>query len=119
MIVLTIHTITLSLDDIYKVNGPNWKADEALLTIQNGGLAGRMLQPQQRQYIVGNKETKEASIESYFWYDIYVSLDAVKGQFVDLRIYYKPFAPFLWLGGVLMALGGMLALLDRKTLYWC
>ena len=57
----------------------------------------------------------EAAIDWGFTRDLYVSLgEPVGGGDWALRIYYKPFVRWIWLGGVLMALGGILAVTDRR-----
>ena len=57
----------------------------------------------------------EASIDWGFTRDLYVSLgEAVGGGDWALRIYYKPYVRWIWLGAVLMALGGILAITDRR-----
>ena len=111
---LEISGITLSLDKIHEKKGPNWFALEAILTIKNGALSGEKLLPQKRKYVVGGRETTEAAIASYFFYDIYVALGERKKAGIDLRIYYKPFAPFLWFGSLLLVIGGICSIFDRK-----
>ena len=57
----------------------------------------------------------EASIDWGFTRDLYVSLgEPVGGGDWALRIYYKPYVRWIWFGGVLMALGGILAITDRR-----
>ena len=59
----------------------------------------------------------EAAIDSGFWRDLYVSLgDMVQASPPEwsVRVYYKPFVPWLWTGALLMTLGGLLAAIDRR-----
>jgi cytochrome c-type biogenesis protein CcmF len=57
----------------------------------------------------------EAAIDWGFTRDLYVSLgEPLENRAWALRIYYKPYVRWIWLGGVLMALGGILAVTDRR-----
>ena len=58
----------------------------------------------------------EAAINAGFLRDLYVSLGEPVGTDGDwaLRVYYKPFVRWIWLGAILMALGGLLAMADRR-----
>ena len=57
----------------------------------------------------------EAGIDAGFTRDIYVSLgEALGGGEWSLRLYYKPFVRWIWLGGILIAIGGLLAASDRR-----
>jgi cytochrome c-type biogenesis protein CcmF len=57
----------------------------------------------------------EAGIDAGFTRDIYVSLGETLGNGDwSLRLYYKPFVRWIWLGGILIAIGGLLAASDRR-----
>ena len=57
----------------------------------------------------------EAAIDVGFTRDVYVSLgEPLEGQAWAVRVYFKPFVDWIWGGCVLMALGGLLAMLDRR-----
>jgi len=79
------------------------------------------LWPEKRTYFASEKPMTEASIDWGFTRDLYVSLgEPLNGNGTGnggdwaLRIYYKPFVRWIWLGGLLMALGGLLAITDRR-----
>ena len=57
----------------------------------------------------------EAGIDSGFLRDVYVALgEQIDQESWGMRLYYKPFVQWIWLGAALMALGGLLAALDRR-----
>ena len=75
------------------------------------------MRPEKRLYKVQQMPMTEAAIDSGFWRDLYVSLGEPLNEAQtewSVRVYYKPFVPWLWAGGLLMALGGLLAALDRR-----
>ena len=73
-----------------------------------------ILKPEKRQYISGMPMT-EAAIDPSLYRDIYVALgESLEGNSWSLRIYYKPLVRCIWLGGILIALGALLAAFDRR-----
>jgi cytochrome c-type biogenesis protein CcmF len=75
----------------------------------------RTLYPQKRMYPVSGQTMTEAAIDTGITRDLYVSLgEPVEGEAWGVRVYHKPFVDWIWGGCVLMALGGFLALADRR-----
>jgi len=73
------------------------------------------LYPEKRFYQVQRMPMTEAAIDGGFTRDIYVALgEPLENGAWSARIYYKPFIRWIWLGGLLMALGGLLAVVDRR-----
>lgn len=73
-----------------------------------------ILNPEKRQYVSGMPMT-EAAIDPSLYRDIYVALgESLEGNSWSLRIYYKPLVRCIWLGGILIALGALLAAFDRR-----
>ncbi len=74
-----------------------------------------MLRPEKRAYNVSNMPMTEADIDTGLFGDLYVSLgEPVEDGAWSVRIYYKPFITWIWGGCAIMALGGLLALADRR-----
>ena len=75
-----------------------------------------MLHPEKRAYVSGGMPMTEAAIDPGFTRDIYVSLGEPVGSQGDwaVRIYYKPYVRWIWLGGIFMAIGGLLAMSDAR-----
>ena len=74
-----------------------------------------VLSPEKRTYTVQTRPMTEAGIDAGFLRDIYVSLGETLGNGDwSLRLYYKPLVRWIWLGGILMGFGGLLAAVDRR-----
>ncbi len=102
-------------EGVETVPGPNYRAARAQFLVFRGDEQIAVLNPEKRSYFVSQKPMTEAAIDWGFTRDLYVSLgEPVGGGDWALRIYYKPFVRWIWLGGVLMALGGILAVSDRR-----
>ncbi len=96
--------------------GPNYIAYEGAVSIINseGDAIGTMT-PQKRVYQVRGMPMTEAGIDAGLFRDLFVALaEQLDNGAWSLRIYYKPFIRWIWLGCILMALGGFLAILDKR-----
>ncbi len=95
--------------------GPNYRADQGRIRVFKGDEEVVFLQPEKRTYLVQTKPMTEAAIDAGLTRDIYVSLGEPLGDGSwAVRLYYKPFVRWIWLGGLLMCLGGLLAVTDRR-----
>ncbi len=115
--VVTIAPYTFRLDRLEEVQGPNYKAVRADVQVLRDGQVVELMQPEKRRYFSSAMPMTEAAIDSGFMRDLYVSLgDALDDARTEwsMRVYYKPFVPWLWAGVLLMVLGGVLAALDRR-----
>ncbi len=98
------------------VQGPNYQAAQGDFTARYQGQPIAELHSQKRNYNAGGMPMTEAGIDAGFWRDLYVSL----GEPLDnqgawsVRLYHKPFIRWIWLGAVIMAMGGLLAATDRR-----
>ena len=114
---VTIAPYTFRLVDMVDVNGPNYKAMQAHVEVAKNDQVFDVLYPEKRRYFSTAMPMTEAAIRSGFWGDLYVSLgDPLPGDKPSwsMRVYHKPFVPWLWTGVLLMVLGGMVAALDRR-----
>jgi cytochrome c-type biogenesis protein CcmF len=117
---VTIGELTFKLQALRERDGPNYRAVQGWVEVTRG--SGDSLRkvtdllPEKRIYRVQDNPMTEAAIATGFTGDLYVSL----GEAVDdgaawiVRIYIKPFVDWIWGGCLLMALGGVLAALDRR-----
>ncbi|MGD0961217.1 MAG: heme lyase CcmF/NrfE family subunit [Methylomonas sp.] len=101
---------------VQQQEGPNYRADQGYLTVSLDGEPLAELRPQKRVYRVQKMPMTEAAIDAGLFRDLFVAIGEPLGDdgAWSLRIYYKPFIRWIWLGGVLMALGGLLAACDRR-----
>jgi cytochrome c-type biogenesis protein CcmF len=101
------------------VEGPNYTAAQGEFDLAVNGKFVRKMNPEKRSYHSSAMPMTEAAIDAGLWRDVYVSLgepidrDKPEGEWA-VRVYYKPFVDWIWGGCVLMALGGLLAMLDRR-----
>ncbi|HHI77092.1 MAG TPA: heme lyase CcmF/NrfE family subunit [Gammaproteobacteria bacterium] len=100
---------------VSSVEGPNYTAYEGRIEVYEGDRLLTELRPQKRTYLVQKMPMTEAAIDAGLFRDLYVALgeDLGKGAW-SLRVYHKPFVRWLWLGALIMALGGLLAASDRR-----
>ena len=104
---------TVTLDGISPVIGENWSALEARLTATRGD-GKSILRPQLRFFANPPTSTNESAILTVLDGQLYTVLGQPDGQGRwQLRLWWKPFVTLIWFGGVLIALGGMLALIGR------
>jgi cytochrome c-type biogenesis protein CcmF len=95
--------------------GPNYTAKVADMRVTKNGAEVAMMHPAKRTYPIAGMATTEAAIWPGIFGDIYLVVgDPQDGGGYAVRSYLKPFALWLWLGGMMMALGGMLSLSDRR-----
>jgi cytochrome c-type biogenesis protein CcmF len=98
------------------VQGPNYVAARGVFEVQpEGGGRSFTMRPEKRLYKVQNMPMTEAAIDTGFTRDLYVSLgEALDDKAWTVRVYHKPFVDWIWGGSLLMALGGLLAVADRR-----
>jgi cytochrome c-type biogenesis protein CcmF len=97
------------------VPGPNYSAVQGSFEVSRGGKPVDVLNPQKRSYFASGQVMTEAAIDTGVLRDLYVSLgEPVEAGAWGVRIYVKPFIDWIWGGCFLMALGGLVALSDRR-----
>ncbi|VAW76581.1 Cytochrome c heme lyase subunit CcmF [hydrothermal vent metagenome] len=95
--------------------GPNYQAQRGTVHVSRNGKEIAVLHPEKRTYRVQTKPMTEAGIDAGLFRDIYVSLgESLGGGDWALRLYYKPMVRWIWLGGLLMGFGGLLAASDPR-----
>ncbi|MGI9228400.1 MAG: heme lyase CcmF/NrfE family subunit, partial [Gammaproteobacteria bacterium] len=104
-----------TMQDLNIVQGPNYTATEARLSVYKGKRYITELRSQKRLYTVREMPMTEAGIDSGLLRDLYVSLgEPLDSGDWSVRLYHKPLVRFIWLGAIFMALGGLLAAGDRR-----
>ena len=103
------------MQDLRNVEGPNYSAIEALIEIRRDGEFVGSVRPQKRQYLVQKSWMTEAGILATWNKDLFVALgDQLGSGSWSVRVQYKPLIRFIWLGALIMALGGLIAVSDRR-----
>ena len=105
----------VTLVDVREVQGPNYQSTMAEMRVTRNGDEVAVLFPEKRFYPVQAMPTTEAAIDYGFLRDIYLVIgDPQDNGGWAVRSYIEPFANWLWAGCLLMALGGVLSLSDRR-----
>jgi cytochrome c-type biogenesis protein CcmF len=102
----------VELAGVAPVAGPNWTAVEGHLRASRGAGA-ETLRPQARVFTSPLTETSEAAIHTVWDGQLYSVIGKQRGDGWQLRLWWKPFVTLIWLGGALIALGGLIALIGR------
>jgi cytochrome c-type biogenesis protein CcmF len=106
---------TLTLEEVKRLEGPNYFSTTGYVKLERDGKMLALLEPEKRIYPVAGTPTTEAAIDSRFLRDVYVVIgDEQEGEAWTVRTYVKPLIEWLWGGFILMALGGVLSLSDRR-----
>ncbi len=104
----------VTLLDVRDVQGPNYLSTMADIQLARGG-ASVVLSPEKRIYPVAAMPTTEAAIDNGVFRDLYVVIgDPQENGGWAVRTYIKPFANWIWAGCIVMAIGGVLSLTDRR-----
>lgn len=105
----------VTLVDVHEVQGPNYTSEMAELRVTLNGAEVAVMLPEKRFYPVAGMPTTEAAIDQGLFRDLYLVIgDPQEGGGFAVRGYIKPFANWLWMGTLLMALGGLISLSDRR-----
>ncbi|MFK4487846.1 heme lyase CcmF/NrfE family subunit [Bradyrhizobium sp. USDA 336] len=105
----------LKLDGLFQRQGPNYREMIAEFKISRDGEAVTVMTPSKRSFTTRGSSTTEAALLTRGASQLYVSLgDATAEGAIAVRIYHKPLVLLIWWGPVLMALGGVLSLSDRR-----
>jgi cytochrome c-type biogenesis protein CcmF len=103
-------------DGVERVQGPNYVADRGTFAVLRGDREIAVLHPEKRGYASGGQVMTEAAIDPALTRDLYVALGEPLGAdgAWAVRLYVKPFIRCIWLGALLMMLGGFVAATDRR-----
>ena len=95
--------------------GPNFSSDKGTVRVLQDGQVVAVLHPEKRLYTVQKMPMTEAGIDAGLTRDLYVALgEPLEDGAWAVRVHIKPFVRWLWLGGLMMGLGGLLAASDRR-----
>lgn len=98
-----------------EIVGPNYKGIEGGVLVKKNNRIIKLLRPEQRIYNVQKTVLAKTAIDAGWFRDLYVALgEPLEQNAWSLRLYYKPFIRWIWYGGLLMMLGGLLAFSDRR-----
>jgi cytochrome c-type biogenesis protein CcmF len=103
-------------DELARVRGANYLADEARFTVFRGDREVARLGAQKRRYVASGSVMTEAAIDPGLFRDLYVAMGEPVGEggAWAIRLHYKPMVRWMWLGAILMAAGGLTTVVDRR-----
>lgn len=100
---------------IRQKDGPNYEGYEAKFDITKQGKPVNTLLAEKRFYTTARSMMTEAAIDASITRDLYIAMgEQLDGNAWAVRIYYKPFVRWIWAGGIFMALGGLIAISDKR-----
>ena len=112
---VTMGSYTFRFDGVTEIEGPNYTANRGQVLVTKNGSTATVLFPEKRVYRVQTMPMTEAAIDTGLTRDLYVSLGEPVGRGAwSVRVYYKPFVVWIWGGCAIMAIGGFLAISDRR-----
>jgi cytochrome c-type biogenesis protein CcmF len=105
----------LTFDGMVQRRGPNYTSEIAKFTVREGGAQIGILEPSKRTFASRETSTNEAALMARGAGQLYLSLgDTNADGSIAIRLYYKPMVMLIWLGALVMMLGGGLSLSDRR-----
>ena len=104
-----------TFDSLDFVQGPNFGASRAQISAYKNDRLVAVLHPEKRKYEARNQVMTEAALDAGLTRDLYVSLgEPLKGDAWAIRLHVKPFVRCIWLGGLMIGLGGLLSVMDKR-----
>ncbi len=94
--------------------GPNYDARVAAIEVTQHGAPVAIMRPSRRDFTSQKQTTSDVAIRTNFMRDLYAVVGDERDGSAVLRLHVNPLAPWIWLGGVIMAAGGALSLADRR-----
>ncbi|SDH40692.1 heme lyase CcmF/NrfE family subunit [Nitrosomonas sp. Nm132] len=115
---VSISGYTFRFNGISNIPGPNYKAVQGDIDVLKDDKLIQKLYPEKRTYNASGMVMTEAAIDAGLFRDLYIALgEPLDNNAWVVRVYHKPFVDWIWLGCILMALGGILAVTDRRYRY--
>jgi cytochrome c-type biogenesis protein CcmF len=106
----------VTFDGILNRDGPNYREEAAHFTVREGGVivASQGMEPARRLFTARQMPTSETVRATFGFSQLYIALGETDANGTGVRIYWKPLVLLIWLGAVVMGLGGLFSLADRR-----
>ncbi|MBQ0796004.1 heme lyase CcmF/NrfE family subunit [Zhongshania sp.] len=107
---------SVSFDSIQAISGPNYQGQRGTFSLWKDGEFIAEMHPEKRRYHARSSQVMtEAAIDAGLMRDVFIALGEPVGKDAwAVRVHVKPFIRWIWLGALLMALGGLLAICDKR-----
>jgi cytochrome c-type biogenesis protein CcmF len=103
------------IEEISPREGPNYSEIFAVMSVQRQGVSIARIEPAKRFYPARKMARSEAGIVTLGLGQLYAAIgESHPDGTIDARLYYKPMVTLIWIGAVIMAIGGLLSLADRR-----
>jgi cytochrome c-type biogenesis protein CcmF len=103
------------LNKLTHIDGPNYSAEEALITVMKDGKFLREMKPQKRRYLASGSTMTEVALDVGLFRDLYVAMGEPLSETAwAMRVHLKPFVRWIWLGALMMGFGAVLAVADKR-----
>ncbi|MDO8345275.1 MAG: heme lyase CcmF/NrfE family subunit [Cellvibrio sp.] len=112
---VTVVEYDFILNKLTHIDGPNYSAEEALITVMKDGKFLREMKPQKRRYLASGSTMTEVALDVSLFRDLYVAMgEPLTENAWAMRVHLKPFVRWIWLGALMMGLGALLAVADKR-----
>lgn len=112
---VTVVEYDFILNKLTHIDGPNYSAEEALITVMKDGEFLREMKPQKRRYLASGSTMTEVALDVGFFRDLYVAMgEPLTDTAWAMRVHLKPFVRWIWLGSLMMGFGAVLAVADKR-----
>ena len=112
---ISLSGFELTFDGLVQRSGANYRELAGKFTVRQGGVAVATMEPTKRSFASRETTTTEAALMTRGFSQLYLSLGDVNSDgSVAVRLYYKPMVLLIWIGSIVMMLGGALSLSDRR-----
>jgi cytochrome c-type biogenesis protein CcmF len=113
---MSLNQYTLRVENLRSEDLPNYNTRQAIVGLYENGQKVAVMYPEQRFYFASEQQTTEPSIRSTLKEDLYVVFAGVSrdGSRVILQVYLNPLVMWVWIGGIVLGLGTMIAMLPNK-----
>jgi cytochrome c-type biogenesis protein CcmF len=112
---VSLHDYDFVMEELRQVKGPNYVAEEARIRVMHKGKFLQEMTPQKRRYLASGTVMTEVALDPGLFRDIYVAMgEALSETAWAMRVHVKPFVRWIWLGALMMALGSILAVADKR-----
>ncbi|GGA78340.1 c-type cytochrome biogenesis protein CcmF [Neiella marina] len=106
---------TVRFDQVGQLQGPNYRGTGGEFSVWDGDRKVAQLHAEKRQYLASGSVMTEAAIDAGLFRDLFVALgEPLGGDAWAVRLHYKPFVRWIWLGALVMSFGGALSICDRR-----
>ncbi|MSO76666.1 MAG: heme lyase CcmF/NrfE family subunit [Alphaproteobacteria bacterium] len=104
-----------AFEGVRDLNGPNYQAQRGTFQVARNGRFVATLEAEKRFFPVENQATTEAAIHTTWFADLYAVVGDPDGSGGwTVRLYHNPMVPWIWIGAVVMVMGGLVSLTDRR-----